>query len=74
VIAVTAVVVPVKVTEVAPAGTVAVAGTDTALFALVNVTTVPDGPAADPRITLNVMLFPPLREVGDAASVETTAA
>jgi hypothetical protein len=74
VIAVTAVVVPVKVTVVAPAGTVTVAGTDTALFALVNITTVPAGPAADPRVTLNVMLFPPLRDVGDADNAVITAA
>jgi hypothetical protein len=74
VIAVTAVVVPVKTTEVAPAGTVTVAGTVTALFALVNITTVPDGPAADPRVTLNVMLFPPLREAGAAVNTVTTAA
>ena len=72
--AVTAVVVPVKVTVDAPAGTVTVAGTVTALFALVNVTTVPDGPAGLPSVTRNVMLVPPLRDVGDAVSAETTAA
>jgi hypothetical protein len=74
VIAVTADVDPVKTTEVAPAGTVTVAGTDTALFALVNITTVPEGPAALPRVTLNVMLVPPLREVGDADNAVITAA
>jgi hypothetical protein len=72
--AVTPDVVPVKVTVVAPAGTVTVAGTETALFPLVKVTTRPDGPAADPRVTLNVMLFPPLRDVGDADRAEITAA
>ena len=74
VIAVTLDVVPLKVTEVVPAATVTVAGTVTALFALVNVTTVPDGPAADPRVTLNVTLFPPLRDVGDADNAVITAA
>jgi hypothetical protein len=67
-------VVPVKVIVVAPAGTVTVAGTETALFALVRVTTRPDGPATDPRVTRNVMLFPPLRDVGDADKAVITAA
>jgi hypothetical protein len=72
--AVTPVVVPVNVTLVAPAGTVTVAGTVTALLALDNVTTVPAGPAADPRVTRNVMLLPPLRDVGDADNAVITAA
>ena len=72
--AVTPVVVPVNVTVVAPAGTVTVAGTVTALLALDKDTTVPAGPAADPRVTRNVMLLPPLRDVGDADNAVITAA
>jgi hypothetical protein len=71
--AVTADVVPVKVTVFVPAGTIIVAGTLTALLALLNVTTVPDGPAANPSVTRKLMTLPPFSDEGDADRAAITA-
>ena len=71
--AVTADVVPVKVTVFVPAGTVTVAGTLTALLALFKVTTVPDGPAANPSVTRKLIRLPPFSDDGDADRAAITA-
>ena len=59
-------VVMVNFTEVAPAGTVTVAGTITEGLVLARLTTTPPGPAGPFRATeLPVVIKPPLKLVGD---------
>jgi len=63
-------VVAVKFAEVAPAGTVTVAGTVTLGLEDTNVTTAPSGPAGPVRVTLPVDDAPPTTTFGDITTVD----
>ncbi len=69
---VTLVVVAVKVAEVAPAGTVAEAGTETALLLAESATALPPAGAAWFNVTVQVLEVPAGILVGEQASVETS--
>ena len=70
--AVTAVVVIVKVTDVAPAETVTLAGTDADADELCRVTFAPAAGAGPFRVTVfAVVLLPPTMETGDSVTDET---
>jgi len=55
-----------KATDVAPAGTVTVAGTPTEVELLVKFTTMPPAGAAALRVTVPSVVSPPITEVGVA--------
>jgi len=70
---VTAVVLAVKVAEVAPAGTVTEPGTVTELLPEESVTVVPDAAAPPVRVTVPVDELPPLTEAGEKETEEMIA-
>src|SRR3989441_9124137 len=72
--AVTALVVTVNVTLVAPTGTVTLAGTVAAELLLDSVTCAPPAGAGPPRVTVPGGLLPPVTLVGLSASGERPAA
>ena len=71
---VTAVVVTPNVADVAPAGTVALAGTTAAALLLASVTTTPAAPAAALNVTVPCAEFPPTTDAGATARVVSAAA
>src|SRR3989441_4499599 len=72
--AVTALVVTVNVTLVAPTGTVTLAGTVAAVLSLDSVTCAPPAGAGPSSVTVPVELLPPITVVGLSASEERPAA
>src|SRR3989442_10376800 len=72
--AVTALVVTVNVTLVAPTGTVTLAGTEAAELLLDSVTCAPPAGAGPSSVTVPVELLPPVTVVGLSASEERPAA
>ena len=70
--AATAVVVMVKLTDVAPAGTVTLAGVDAKADELSSVTIAPAGGAGPFRVTVfRVVVMPPTADAGDRTTDET---
>ena len=56
-----------------PGETVTVAGTDAAELLLVRLTTIPDGPAGLPRVTVAAELAPPCKVVGFRLNPDSAA-